>query len=156
MVGDLKALAVAEEVDGVAGRGVASAYGMKSDFAFLAWMSAERPAVYGIVDQIDADRFAHALDQLAGGAARSVEFRVVVHVHYLDVGIFIEFFGRVHQQLSHHVHHAVRVCGNKDRDLACRGFKAGALLGIEARGTYNKSLFMSDACVEDFHAELDS
>ena len=59
VVGDLEPFAFAEEEDCVTRRRIPAAYCVEGDFALLTWMTAERPAVYGIVDEVDADRFAH-------------------------------------------------------------------------------------------------
>jgi hypothetical protein len=58
-MGDLKPFAFAEKEDSVAGRRVTAAHCVEGDFAFLTRVTAERPAVNGIVDKVDADRFAH-------------------------------------------------------------------------------------------------
>ena len=77
-----------------------------------------------------------------------------MHVYDLDIRIIIELFRSIHQKLSHHVHHAVRVGSYHDRDLSRRCFKTGALLSVETCRAHYKSLFMFQAGIEHFHAQF--
>ena len=147
-MGELDALFVCGEDDGVVTDDGAAAEGVDGDLAAGALADDAVAAVDGLVIEVDAAALGEGLGKAEGGAAGCVLLVAVVHLNDLGVVGVVKDLGGAADEAEKEVDAEGEVGGEAEGDLLGGFIDGGALLGGEAGGAEDVGLAVGDGVLE--------
>ena len=148
LVGELDALFVCGEDDGVVTDDGAAAEGVDGDLSARALADDAVAAVDGLVIEVDAAALGEGLGKAEGGAAGCVLLVAVVHLNDLGVVGVVKDLGGAADEAEKEVDAEGEVGGEAEGDLLGGVIDGGALLGGEAGGAKDVGLAVGDGVQE--------